>query len=237
MEFTTKSEAVRRQLRKRIIGRELKPGQKIVISEIAKEFGVSGIPVREAIKKLESEGLVKFTPHVGAVVNAVAREEFLEIYLMRIELEALATKLSVAHMDRADISELKDLVNQAERAIEQNEIGVLGALNKSFHLKIYRTAPYPFLFKTIVDLWERFELMQCVFAYVPERAVPSWDEHKVIVEALEEGDAERAAKLVRQQKNRTKRALEKILQNSDADSGVSDSVASPPEKLSRSAQK
>lgn len=218
MEFTTKSEAVRRALRKRIIGRKLKPGQKIVISEIAREFGVSGIPVREAIKKLESEGLVKFTPHVGAVVNAVAREEFLEIYLMRIELEALATKLSAPHMKEADISELKDLVNQAERAIEQGETGVLGALNKSFHLKIYKTAPYPFLYKTIVDLWERFELMQCVFAYVPERAVPSWDEHKIIVEALEARDADRAGKLVRQQKTRTKRALEKILKKAGADS-------------------
>jgi DNA-binding GntR family transcriptional regulator len=211
IEFTTKSEAVRLKLRQRIIERELKPGQKIVISEIAKEFGISEIPVREAIKKLESEGLVKFTPHVGAMVNAIAGDEFLEIYLMRIELEALATKLSAEHMKVEDIAELKGFVEKAEQAIEEGRIDLLGSLNKSFHLKIYRTAPYPFLFKTIVDLWEKFELMKCVFAYVPERAVPSWGEHKIIVEALEQRDAERAAKLVRQQKNRTKRALEKIL--------------------------
>ncbi len=222
MEFTTKSEAVRRQLRQRIIGREFKPGQKIVISEIAKEFGISGIPVREAIKKLESEGLVKFTPHVGAVVNAIAPNEFLEIYLMRIELEALATRLSAPHMELEDISALKSLVNEAERAIKKGKTDILGALNKSFHLKIYKTAPYPFLYRTIVDLWERFELMQCVFAYVPQRAVPSWDEHKVIVEALEERNAERAAKLVRQQKNKTKRALEKVIRNPDVDSGTTD---------------
>jgi len=202
IEFTTKSEAVRLKLRQRIIERELKPGQKIVISEIAKEFGISEIPVREAIKKLESEGLVKFTPHVGAMVNAIAGDEFLEIYLMRIELEALATKLSAEHMKVEDIAELKGFVEKAEQAIEEGRIDLLGSLNKSFHLKIYRT---------IVDLWEKFELMKCVFAYVPERAVPSWGEHKIIVEALEQRDAERAAKLVRQQKNRTKRALEKIL--------------------------
>ena len=211
IEFTTKSEAVRLKLRQRIVGREIRPGQKIVISDIAKEFGISEIPVREAIKKLESEGLVKFTPHVGAVVNAIGGDEFLEIYLMRIELEALATKLSATHMKGEDIEELKSFVKEAEEAIEEGRIDQLGALNKSFHLKIYRTAPYPFLYKTIVDLWERFESMQCVFAYVPERAVPSWGEHKIIVEALEQRDAERAAKLVRQQKNRTKRALEKIL--------------------------
>ncbi len=212
MEFTTKSEAVRRQLRERIIGREVRPGQKIVITEIAREFGISEIPVREAIKKLESEGLVKFTPHVGAVVNDLAHDEFLELYLMRIELEALATKLSAPHMEPEDIAELRSLVGEAERAIEEGKTDVLGALNKSFHLKIYKTAPYPFLYRTIVDLWERFELMQCVFAYVPERAVPSWDEHKLIVEALENRDAAKAAKLVRQQKNKTKRALEKVLQ-------------------------
>ena len=66
-------------------------------------------------------------------------------------------------------------------------------------------------------------MMQCVFAYVPERAVPSWHEHKLIVEALERRDAAKAAKLVRQQKNKTKRALEKILQHPDAGAGAESS--------------
>ena len=188
------------------------PGKWINVERLAKDLGVSRTPVCQALKVLESEGLVKFTPHVGAVVNDLAHDEFLELYLMRIELEALATKLSAPHMEPEDIAELRSLVGEAERAIEEGKTDVLGALNKSFHLKIYKTAPYPFLYRTIVDLWERFELMQCVFAYVPERAVPSWDEHKLIVEALENRDAAKAAKLVRQQKNKTKRALEKVLQ-------------------------
>lgn len=113
------------------------------------------------------------------MVNAIASDEFLEIYLMRIELEALATKLSAVHMKSEDIAKLKSFVEKSEQAIEEGRIDLLGSLNKNFHLIVYRTAPYPFLYKTIVDLWERFELMECVFTYVPERAAPSWGEQKI----------------------------------------------------------
>lgn len=214
--FITKADAVLANIRQRIVEGEFKPGQKIVISELAKNFGISEIPVREAIKKLESEGLVNFTPHVGAVVNVIGGADFLEIYLMRIELEALATKLSVPHLKDEDIAALNNYVNEAESAIEKGEIGKLGALNKKFHLRIYNTAPYPYLYKTIVDLWEKIEMMNSIFAYVPGRAVPSWGEHKKILEALEERNASLAARLVRQQKNRTKKALEKLLKKNDS---------------------
>ncbi len=216
IDFVTKAEAVLANIRQRIIAGEFKPGQKIVISELAKRFGISEIPVREAIGKLESEGLVKFTPHVGAVVNIIGGAEFLEIYLMRIELEGLATRLSVPHMKEEDIVALHGYVNEAERDIEKGEIDKLGALNKKFHLKIYNTAPYPYLYKTIVDLWGKIEMMNCIFAYVPKRAVPSWGEHKEILKALEEGNASRAARLVMQQKNRTRKALEKTLKKNES---------------------
>ena len=97
-----------------------------------------------------------------------------------------------------------------EDFLEQfQQIKKLGPLNKDFHLRIYQSAPYPYLFKQIVDLWEKFELMQSVFAYVPQRAIPSWDEHKKIVGALKAKNAALAARLVRQQKNRTQKALKK----------------------------
>ncbi len=212
----TKAEAVLANIRQRIFEGEFKPGQKIVISELAKRFGISEIPVREAIGKLESEGLVNLTPHVGAVVNVIGGADFLEIYLMRIELEALATRLSVPHLKEDDLTVLKDYVNEAELAIEEGEIGKLGALNKKFHLKIYSTGPYPYLYKTIADLWEKIEMMNCIFAYVPGRAVPSWGEHKKILDALQRRDASLAARLVRQQKNRTRKALEKLLKKNNS---------------------
>ena len=210
IQFKTKSEIVFDKLRQKIIDRELKPGQRIVISEIAKEFGTSGIPIREAISKFESEGFVTVTPHVGAVVNLMDSDEFLEIYLMRIELEVLAIKLATPHIRKPDIDALNKILLKAEQAVLAGEHSKLGPLNKEFHLRTYKTGPYPNLFKSIVDLWDKFELMQSVFAYVPQRATPSWEEHKMMVAALTDKNARLAAKLLRQQKNRTKKAIEQV---------------------------
>lgn len=212
--FKTKSEAVFEKLRQKIFNGELNPGQRIVLSEIAKEFGTSEIPIREAIRKLESEGIVKVTPHVGAVVNLMEDSESLEVYLMRIELEVLATKLATPHITDADITRLNKIIQKAERAIETDNLKKLGPLNKEFHLTIYTVGSYQILYKTITDLWERFDLMQCVFSYAPERAIPSWQEHKDIVDALAQRNAKLAAKLVRQQKNQTKKAIEKVFKKS-----------------------
>ena len=96
--FKTKSVAVYDAIRKEIVDGKLKPGQKIVMRSLAKQFGLSEIPVREAIRKLESDGFVEFTPHVGAVVTTIDEKEFVETYLIRIELEALATRLAVSHV-------------------------------------------------------------------------------------------------------------------------------------------
>lgn len=209
--YKTKTDVVCEKLRQDIIGGRLKPGQRIIITEAAKEFGLSEIPVREAIRKLESEGFVQFTPHVGAVVSTIDEREFLEIYLIRIELEVLATKLAVEHITPAVIERLTQLIERADTAIEQNEHEKLGPLNKDFHLTIYRAAPYPYLIKLIMDLWDKFELTQSVFAYVPKRAVPSWDEHKKIVEALKNKNSAAASRFVREQKHRTMKALERYL--------------------------
>lgn len=211
--FKTKSEAVFEGLRQKIFNSELKPGQRIVISEVAKEFGTSEIPIREAIRRFESEGLVTVTPHVGPIVSVLKNCEFIEIYLMRIELESLATKLAAPHMRESDINDLKKIICEEERAVLENEYSRLGPLNKEFHLRIYQTGPYPNLFKSIVDLWGRYELAQKIFAYAPNRVIPSLEEHKMIVDALAENNGTLAAKLVRKQKNKTKKAIEKVFRN------------------------
>lgn len=211
IEFKTKTEVVHDRIREEIIAGKIKPGQRLVMSDLAKDFGLSEIPVREAIRRLESEGIVQFTPHVGAVVSEINEKEFLEIYIIRIELESLATRLAAPHIKEKDIDFLYNLIQKAETAIKQNRNEKLGPLNKDFHLKIYQAAPYPYLFGMIVGLWEKFELTKSVFAYVPKRAVPSWKEHISIVDALRSHDADRAGELVRRQKLRTKDALERFL--------------------------
>jgi DNA-binding GntR family transcriptional regulator len=214
LKFLTKNVAVYEALRKDIIESRLKPGQKIIMSDVAKEFGLSDIPVREAIRRLESEGYVHCTPHVGAIVSELDGNKIIELYLIRVELESLATRLAVPHITSRDIDFLIKKNQEMELAIQSQKLEKLGALNKDFHLRIYQAAPYPTLNQLIEDLWEKMERTQCVFTFVPDRAVASVEEHKMIIAALKSKDTTLSERLVKDQKSRTMASLERYLKES-----------------------
>ena len=214
LKFLTKNVAVYEALRKDIIEGRMKPGQKIIMSEVAKDLGLSDIPVREAIRRLESEGYVHFTPHIGAIVTELDENKIFELYLIRIELESLATRLAVPHVTTGDIDFLIKKNREMERAVQAQKYEKLGTLNKDFHLRIYKAAPYPTLYQLIEDLWEKMERTQCVFTFVPDRAAASVEEHKDIIEALKAKDTALSEKLIKNQKNFTMASLERYLKES-----------------------
>jgi len=207
----TKNVAVYNKLRQSIIKGKLKPGQKVVMAELAKGFGLSETPVREAIRRLESEGYIDFTPHMGAIVTKIDEGELVEIYLIRIALEELATRLAVPHVVEKDIDFLNRKNHEMEVAIQQGRYENLAAINKAFHLRIYKAAPFPRLYKMICDLWDTFERWPSVFSYVPERAAASVEEHTKIIQALREKDTDQADQLIKEQKERTMEALQKYM--------------------------
>jgi DNA-binding GntR family transcriptional regulator len=210
----TKNVAVYKKLRQAIIKGKLKPGQKLVMADLAKSFGLSETPVREAIRRLESDGYVQFTPHMGAIVTNIDERELVEIYLIRSELEALAARLASPHITDKDIEFLVRKNNEMELAIQQSKYENLGGLNKEFHLRIYKAAPFQRLYKMICDLWDTFERWPSVFSYVPERALAAVAEHKKIIEVLTMKDRDQAELLIKKQKERTMEALQKYLAQS-----------------------
>jgi DNA-binding GntR family transcriptional regulator len=205
----TKNVAVYRKLRQAILKGKLKPGQKIVMADLAKTFGLSETPVREAIRRLESDGYVQFTPHTGAIVTKIDEGELVEVYLIRIALEALATRLASPHITDKDIDFLIKKNQEIEAAIQQKKYENIGHINKDFHLRIYKAAPFPRLYKMICDLWDTFERWPSVFAYVPARAVASVKEHKKIIQALKDADTDLADRLMKEQKEHAMEALQK----------------------------
>jgi len=211
----TKNVAAYEKLRQDIIKGRLKPGQRIVMGELAKKLGASETPVREAMRRLESEGYVIFTPHAGAVVTQIDGAALAEIYLIRIALEALATRLASPYIDERTIDFLTRKNQDMETAIQRGNYENLGRMNKDFHLRIYKAAPYPHLYKMICDLWDTFERWPCVFVYVPERAAASVEEHRKIIAALKTGDVDRADVLMKEQKERALKALQDYLAKSD----------------------
>jgi DNA-binding GntR family transcriptional regulator len=214
LKFLTKNVAVYEALRKDMVEGRLKPGQKIIMSDVAKEFGLSDIPVREAIRRLESEGYVRFTPHVGAIVSELDEDKIIELYLIRVELESLATRLAVPYITVRDIDFLIKKNHDMALAIQAEKLDKLSALNKDFHLRIYQAAPYPILSQLIEDLWGKMERAKRVFTFVPDRAAASVEEHKKIITALQAKDSALSERLVKDQKSRTMASLKKYLKKS-----------------------
>jgi len=207
-EKKTKNLVVYEKLRQDIINGTIPPGQKLVMASLAKSLGFSETPIREAIRRLESDGYVTFTPHSGALVTKINDKELSEIYLIRISLEALATRLAVPCVSEKDISWLKKKNEEMKRAVKKNRYENLARLNKDFHLRIYRAAPYPRLYKMISDLWDSFERWPSIFSFVPERAETAIREHEQIIEALVTRNVDRADTLMKEQKKNAFKALQ-----------------------------
>ncbi len=198
--FKTKTEVVYDFLKNNILNGNFKPEEKIVISEVAKQMDVSDIPIREAIKRLQTEGFLDITPHVGASVIKINPEEFEEIALIRGELERLAAKLAVKYLTEKEFNEMERIHKEGELALQNNNFQKLAELNKKFHFKIYNATPHKLLLKMISDLWDKARMLPHVFTYSTERCRQSQKEHKMILDALRKGDGKTAGQIIKKQK-------------------------------------
>src|SRR5919205_679845 len=134
---TTKQERVYREVRERILGGTYVPGFRIVIDALAEEFGVSALPVREAIRRLEAEGLIVFRPNVGAQVAPADPGLFSEEMSVLAVLEGYATGLAAEHLTKEDIKRLNALTDAMVEAINRLDPLSFGRLNQEFHTVIY----------------------------------------------------------------------------------------------------
>ena len=205
--FKTKNEAIYEMLREEILQAKIKPGEKIVISDLSKKIGVSEIPIREAIKKLESEGFLAIMPHVGITVSKLDPDEIIEFYLIRIELESLAARLATPLIKEAEITSLQEINQELKSALQRDDREMLYALNKQFHFKIYAAANRPHLYKLIVDLWDKISWIRSVFFLAPHIALDSLREHGEIIEAIRKRDDELVGNLMKVQKRHSLRAI------------------------------
>lgn len=196
--FSTKNNYVYEKLKDEIIEGKLRPGERIVISDLSKRYEVSPMPIREAINRLQQDGFVEVMPHVGARVSPFDLERHKELMKIRIELETLAVRK--AKVDEATLARLEDLLLEMEESLKNNENKKYGKINKEFHLLIYSSSSYKILNDLIVTLWQRSEFSRGIFETMPERNRASYDEHKAMVEAIRKGDMEGAAEVLRQQK-------------------------------------
>jgi DNA-binding GntR family transcriptional regulator len=202
VQFRTKADLVYEQLREEILSGAVLPGQRVSISRVARELGVSDIPAREGVKRLEADGLVSFTTHKGAVVTRIGRHEVEELLAIRTELEALALRHAAARITAAELAELRSILDEMGRAQRAGEVGEYGRLNREFHMRAYAAQPYAKLRAMIESLWDSTDWCRRIFNTEAESVRVSLAEHEAIYEALARADGEAASASLRAQKLR-----------------------------------
>jgi len=189
--YVSKSDMVTDALRELITDRQLSPGTPLRQRELAEQFDVSYTPVREALRRLESEGLVVTDVHRGATVARTESEEMEENYRILAELEALAGTLAVAKMTVDDLAEIEDLYRQV--AACHPDDGRLVERNRQFHFRIYECARSPMLLLLLRLLWRSFP-------HGPQAGRPHQEsvrQHAQLVKALRRRNEEEVAAVIR----------------------------------------
>ncbi|AKM20294.1 GntR family transcriptional regulator [Geobacillus stearothermophilus] len=187
------------------------PGYRVVIDQIARELGLSIIPVREAIRQLEAEGLVEFKPYTGAVVSNINEKEYIETLSVLAVLEGYATALGSANLTKEAINELERLNERMERALEELELERFSELNYEFHSLIYAHCGNAYLEEQIKQIWQRMKRIRAYgFTFVPQRAKASIEEHREIIRLLrEQAPPHEIEQYVRQHKINTAEAFKR----------------------------
>jgi len=221
--FQTKSDIIYQELKHDIISGRYKPRERVVISGVAKQFGTSDIPVREALKQLESEGLIKHTPHVGAVVTSFNFNDIQKIFQVRTVLEGMATREAVKNIKANEIKSLEKSIAQMKKAVESERFFALAQINLEYHQTIYSVSGNEYLNKIIFELWSLSSRSRALFILAPERARESVREHIAILAALKKGDGAEAERLIFKHNDAALKALKRYLEeNEPSKAGISD---------------
>lgn len=202
--WVTKADRAYDSLRQAILTGVLEPKEQINPKAVAAELGMSVIPVREALRRLEQDGLIVIRPHVGAAVRELPVAELRENMLIRSELEALATRLAAPLMTEEVLEALLALIAKMEKCIAGKHYEQFGALNRQFHMTMYQVIEERGLLRLIEQQWDQQPRGASVFALVPEHAITAHKEHLKIFDALKRGDGETAANLTREHKLRAR---------------------------------
>lgn len=191
----SRSELVYLKLREAIQAGKLKPGDRIMETEVADWFKVSRTPVRDAIRRLESEGMLEHARRNGLVVATLDRQAVMELYVMRETLEGTAARLCARHASDMEILDLLELVER-ERQLEGDFEG-LARHNRRFHEAIHRGAHNRYLEKSLAAVNDSMGLLGTPLMLLPHRAQTAAAEHAQIVETIQRRDPDAAEEAAR----------------------------------------
>jgi DNA-binding GntR family transcriptional regulator len=184
----SKQERVYGVIQERILNGAYSPGYRLVIDTLADELGVSALPVREAIRRLEAEGLVTFERNVGARVTLVDESEYAYTMQTLGLVEGAATALSAPLLDASTLDAAEAVNERMTRMLDHLDAHAFTELNRQFHSLLFGPCPNPHLLDLVHRGWSRLSgIRDSTFAYVPGRARHSVEEHTQILELIRAG--------------------------------------------------
>ena len=204
----SKSERGYRTLRQGLLSGRYSAGYRLVLDRIAREIGVSAVPVREAVRRLEAEGLVEFQRNVGAIVTGVDKKDYAVTMETMAVMEGYATALSIPYLAEEDLKEAHELNDQMrELLVGEFDPRKFTTLNNRFHRILTQRCPNHRLFDLLEREWDRITIIRrSAFAFDPSYSTRSVDEHEEILKLIEEGSPSVDVELlVREHKMRTMR--------------------------------
>jgi DNA-binding GntR family transcriptional regulator len=189
----TKTDEAYLALRTLIEEGTLAPDTRLVIDHLRMTLTMSPTPIREALRLLQAEGLVRHEPYRGMVVVGYDLDRALEVYEIRMVLEPMATRRAAVHASTEDVAAIRDLQARLDDAVMSHAKDA-ATLNAQWHQSVYRASHSSLLEEAISRLWSA--LPNEIF-WVSGQSTRSTKEHQLIVGAIAEGDADRAELLMR----------------------------------------
>jgi DNA-binding GntR family transcriptional regulator len=186
------------KLRKLIYSGELDSSSLLVEAELVRELGMSRTPIRDALHRLEVEGLLTSVPRGGYAIVEFDEKDLRDLYLIRACLEGLAAATAATVLTRVDLARLQDLYDNMSTAVEAGDDDQLTVLNREFHQAIAGASGNTHLMQMLDDIKSVFERFRTQAVADAERRVQAHQEHGSLIEALGHKDSERARELAEQ---------------------------------------
>ncbi len=201
------------ELRRAIIAGEFLPGQPLRQDALAERFGVSRVPLREALKTLESEGQLHYEPHRGHRVATLSLTDLLEVYRIRQLLEGEAARVALARqLSTTVLEDLKRAAADVETASRAGDLLKMTEANRRFHFVLVGAAEMPRLERMIKILWDASEAYRYVYYGSESNRSRVEHEHLLIIDAFEEQDAEKLILLLDEHREHAVKALRTFLE-------------------------
>lgn len=211
-------------LREAILLGVLKGGEQIRQDEIAAHLSVSRIPVREALRQLEAEGLIVFYPHRGAVVSQLSSREVGEIYEIRIALESTAIRLAFPHLSDRDLQGAGKILDAIDQA---TDVGKWSELNRQFHAILYAPTNRPRLLAMINTLRTNVERYQRIYISLMRHLENSQGEHRELLAACKRRDLEAAVSTLERHLGNASKSLAEYLTTPHRDEPAHATITPP----------